>query len=60
MVVNMDETYVYVKDRVQTVKGVGVVVWANDKTVVVDLDGGYGTYYFHRNSVWKLIEDNKE
>lgn len=56
----MDKTYVYVKDRVQTVKGVGVVVWANDKTVVVDLDGDHGTYCFHRNSVWKLVEDNQE
>lgn len=56
----MDKTYVYVKDRVQTVKGTGVVVWANDKTVVVDLDGDHGTYYFHRDSVWKLVEDNQE
>lgn len=56
----MDKTDVRVKDRVQTVKGVGIVVWANDKTVVVDLDGDHGTYYFHKNSVWKLVEGNKE
>jgi hypothetical protein len=56
----MDKKDVRVKDRVQTVKGVGIVVWADDKTVLVDLDGGHGTYCFHKNSVWKLVEDNKE
>ena len=56
----MDKAYVYVKDRVQTVKGTGVAVWADDKTVLVDLDGGHGTYYFHRDGVWKLVEDTQE
>lgn len=54
------KTYVYVKDRVWTVKGTGVIIWANDKTVVVDLDGDHGTYCFHRDSVWKFVEDNQK
>lgn len=55
----MDKAYVYVKDRVQTVKGAGVVIWADDETVLVDLDGDHGTYLFHRDSVWKIVENNQ-
>lgn len=56
----MNKAYVYVKDKVWTVKGTGIVIWADDKTAVVDLDGDHGTYCFHRDSVWKFVEDGKK
>lgn len=56
----MNKADVYVGDRVQTIKGIGIVIWVYDATVVVELDGDHGTYLFGKNSVWKLVEDNND
>ena len=55
MVINMN-----VGDRVQTVKGRGVIIYVNDDGVVVELDGDHGTYFFDKNGVWIIVEDNKK
>lgn len=59
---SMNKADVYVGDRVQTIKGRGIVIWVYDAdaTVVVELDGDHGTYLFGKNGVWKLVEDNND
>ena len=46
MVQDMSMTDVSVGDRVQTIKGRGVVVADCDTNVVIELDGDHGTYFF--------------
>lgn len=46
-------------NRVQTLKGRGVVSMVDNDKVIVDLDGDHGSYMFHKDSVWKIDEDKK-
>ena len=47
-------------DRVQTLKGKGVVSYVNDDmTFIVDLDYDHGSYYFSKDSAWKINENQE-
>ena len=50
----MNRKTISVGDRVETIKGRGVVmaVAINGEAVIVDLDGDHGCYYFSENEVW--------
>lgn len=50
----MNRKTISVGDRVETIKGRGVVmaVAINGEAVIVDLDGDHGSYYFSENEVW--------
>ena len=54
----MSKKDVRVGDRVQTIKGRGIVIEDYDTGVVVELDGDHGTYFFDNNGVWIIAEDN--
>lgn len=56
----MSKKDVRVGDRVQTIKGRGIVIEDYDTGVVVELDGDHGTYFFDNNGVWIIVEDNKK
>ena len=45
---------VRIGDRVQTIKGCGIVTALVDDFVVVDLDGDHGTYMFDKKGIWKI------
>lgn len=58
----MNKKDVHIGDRVQTIKGRGIVVadYDDDDAVVVELDGDHGTYLFGKNGIWNIVEDNQE
>jgi hypothetical protein len=51
----MNKSDMCIDDRVQTIKGIGVIIAIYETTVLVELDGDHGTYLFHKDSVWEII-----
>ena len=52
-----DKIDIKIGDRVQTIKGKGTVSYVNDDmTFIVDLDCDHGSYYFSKDSAWKINE----
>jgi hypothetical protein len=47
---------IHIGDRVQTLKGRGVVSVIDNDIITVDLDGDHGGYCFFKDSVWKIDE----
>lgn len=50
----MNRTDIQIEDKVQTLKGRGIVTYIDGDNVVVDLDGDHGSYWFTKESVWKI------
>lgn len=55
----MNNKDIHIGDKVQTLKGTGIVTDVNDAIVGVDLDGDRGSYLFHKEHVW-IIEVNND
>ena len=55
----MNRTDIHIGDKVQTIKGRGVVSYINDDmTFIVDLDSDHGSYYFSKDTAWKIDEND--